>query len=753
MLKPIYILSLLVLHLFFAAQSHAIQARWDWSRSFNGRGSEIVKKVVTDENGNVYAWVMAEKDSVTSGDLVYPALSYRNKYRMILTKYDPNGTVLQQVHLHLPVPDTSTSDYYLDIGDFVVDQEENIYISGRTHYSKVQLNNTIIIDTSLQGSKHFIIKIDKHNTLLWKQLARTSNSIMDDPSLLALDNHNHLYVFANTLASYYSSNIGFANFPITTNSLNSQDVFYLAKLNRRTGSVAWCKNSYYGSHTTLNHLAIDKQNNIYLSYQGNGYDLNGVFEDVNTTSVSSRVLVKLDSNATYIWGNSFSPGPPLNTLQLDKNNNLYICGAFANGADTVKFLGRDYLVNQKRSSGLDASFIVALNPDGSTRWKEVFNYNHVSYPSSALAVDENKNVYATIQFNGRLFVQNDTVISNSNLKNLVTVIKLDSTGHYRGYKTTGYITEAASWGNSLATDGSGNVYIGGRYYTDNNNLSNTAVMLGDSTYYSKGEQEGYILKLQGTPAIAILQIIPAEICNGDSIRVVFQYPDTLFTPSATFQLQLSDANGVFINPRILGTRAFRNGGTDTFYVKPEIVLSAPASFKLKVVGTPYKSLPYEQSLKISPVPPRPAITADGNRLHCTITNVRYQWLLNGSVIPGATQSYYDAGTSGSYSVMVINASGCSNLSAALEFSPSAITDLHLQQLNISPNPVSDRLYIKGLTNGLQSAARIYNLSGQQLMLAPVNTDYSIEVGTLNPGMYFITIEHNGTTFTGKFIKS
>lgn len=752
MLKPVYILFLL-LYILPAATSNAFNARWDWSHPFNGKGDEIVRKVLTDDNGNIYAWTIAGRDSVTSGALVYPQLAYRNPYRMILTKYDPQGMVVQQLHLHLPLPDTVSSDYYLDIGDFVVDKEENIYISGRTLYSKVQLNNTLIIDTALQGYKHFIIKVDKNNVLQWKQIARTSNTLMDEPSLLALDNHNHLYVFANTMASYYSSNIGFPNFPITTNSISTQDVFYLAKLNRRTGAVAWCKNSYYGSHTTLNQLVVDNDNNIYLSYQGNGFDLNGAFQNIYATSVSSRVLVKLDSNASFIWGNCFSPGPALSSLQTDRDNNIYACGAFANGSDTLHILGRDYLVNSRRAENLDASFVVALSPDGTTRWKEVFNYNHVTYPSSALTTDESKNVYFTVQFNGRLFVQSDTVISNPNYKNLLTVLQLDSTGLYKGYQTTGYITQAASWGNSLASDGSGNVYIGGRYFTDNNNLGNTAIILGDSTYYSQGGQDGYIVKLHTAPLIDILQVSSLDICNGDSIRVVFRYQDTMFSPATVFALHLSDANGVFINPHILGTRPYKAGGLDTFYIKPERTLSAPAQFRLKVTAAHHRSLPYKEPLQISPLPAKPSITADGNRLSCSISNVSYQWLLNGTPIPGATQQWYDAVTAGIYRVVVTNTGGCSNSSDDLDFTPSSIADPLSHRLHISPNPVSDRLYLHGNENFSKSTISIYNISGQRLPGIPVNTDQSLDVSTLQPGVYFIEIENKGLKLRGKFIKS
>ncbi|MEZ5173753.1 MAG: T9SS type A sorting domain-containing protein [Bacteroidia bacterium] len=74
--------------------------------------------------------------------------------------------------------------------------------------------------------------------------------------------------------------------------------------------------------------------------------------------------------------------------------------------------------------------------------------------------------------------------------------------------------------------------------------------------------------------------------------------------------------------------------------------------------------------------PSPVATAGGSTTICGSGSVSlsttgaagqaYQWFQNGSTISGATQSSYNATATGSYTVQVTNASGCSGLSNAIQ---------------------------------------------------------------------------------------
>jgi len=75
----------------------------------------------------------------------------------------------------------------------------------------------------------------------------------------------------------------------------------------------------------------------------------------------------------------------------------------------------------------------------------------------------------------------------------------------------------------------------------------------------------------------------------------------------------------------------------------------------------------------------------------------YQWLLNGKVIPGTTDSTYDVKENGDYSVVVANKEGCSDTSDVYPVNNytgiEGISPL-ARQIQVYPNPSKDWIYIK-----------------------------------------------------------
>ncbi|NNF35699.1 MAG: T9SS type A sorting domain-containing protein [Saprospiraceae bacterium] len=73
-------------------------------------------------------------------------------------------------------------------------------------------------------------------------------------------------------------------------------------------------------------------------------------------------------------------------------------------------------------------------------------------------------------------------------------------------------------------------------------------------------------------------------------------------------------------------------------------------------------------------------------------------------------------------------------------------------LRIFPNPVRERLFIKGIPNKIRSI-EIYNVNGQLLMNQTLLTDNSIDLSNLNSGQYLIKIHSsNKESHTFSFIK-
>lgn len=78
----------------------------------------------------------------------------------------------------------------------------------------------------------------------------------------------------------------------------------------------------------------------------------------------------------------------------------------------------------------------------------------------------------------------------------------------------------------------------------------------------------------------------------------------------------------------------------------------------------------------------------------------------------------------------------------------SVATAELPGLRIYPNPVSQTLYVEGLTQ--TATARMYTLTGQRILTQPIR--HSLDVSHLATGAYMLSLSHNGTTTRVKLIK-
>ena len=115
------------------------------------------------------------------------------------------------------------------------------------------------------------------------------------------------------------------------------------------------------------------------------------------------------------------------------------------------------------------------------------------------------------------------------------------------------------------------------------------------------------------------------------------------------------------------------------------------------------------TITINPLPV-PVITASGSVLSTTVSFTTYQWLSGTTPISGATGATYTAITSGSYRVIVTDANGCSDTSAAQNLIPAAVNNLtNDMAVSIVPNPTTGELTILGENI---ASIKVYNSVGQ-----------------------------------------
>jgi hypothetical protein len=257
----------------------------DWTKQLGTTSIDRANSVAIDSNNNVYI------TGRTEGDLGGPNAGSVDAF---LAKYDSAGTLVWTKQLG-----TSSSDFARGVA---IDSNNYVYITGYTF-------------GGLGGPKAgsydaFLAKYDSSTgDRVWTKQLGTSSS--DRAFGVAIDSNNNVYITGhtdggldgNTSAGFYDA--------------------FLAKYDSSTGNRVWTKQLGTTSFDIANSVAIDSNNNVYITGYTDG-DLGG-----NTSAGSNDAfLAKYDSTGTLVW--TIQLGTTANDeafgVAIDSNNNVYITG-------------------------------------------------------------------------------------------------------------------------------------------------------------------------------------------------------------------------------------------------------------------------------------------------------------------------------------------------------------------------------------------------------------------------------------------
>jgi hypothetical protein len=157
---------------------------------------------------------------------------------------------------------------------------------------------------------------------------------------------------------------------------------------------------------------------------------------------------------------------------------------------------------------------------------------------------------------------------------------------------------------------------------------------------------------------------------------------------------------------------------------------------------------------VAPLPVTPTFSINGNTLTCFLTGVDYQWLLNGTEIPGATSASYEIMQSGNYSVQVSNEFGCSAVSGSLYITFTSVYANEENRFHFYPNPVSDLLWVECPYEGT-CIVSLSDLSGRQLWnqkSAEGSGEISVPVSQFLSGTYLLEVRQENFIGHGHILK-
>lgn len=132
-----------------------------------------------------------------------------------------------------------------------------------------------------------------------------------------------------------------------------------------------------------------------------------------------------------------------------------------------------------------------------------------------------------------------------------------------------------------------------------------------------------------------------------------------------------------------------------------------------------------------------------------------QWLLNGTVIEGATQKTYVPLTSGEYSLLV-SRNGCEG-KVSKEFVVTGLNDNELNKFNIYPVPSTDEITISmgGAFNGqAEQYLEIYNSKGEKIFSGNINLKKSVklDISKWSRGVYLLKFSEGDNVNIQRLVK-
>jgi PKD repeat protein len=194
-----------------------------------------------------------------------------------------------------------------------------------------------------------------------------------------------------------------------------------------------------------------------------------------------------------------------------------------------------------------------------------------------------------------------------------------------------------------------------------------------------------------------------------------------------------------------------------------ICYNTPGSYSVTIIATNAlgsDTLTLNNFITVYPFPSPQGIMQSGDTLFANAGAVAYQWYQDGILIPGATEYFYLATSSGNYNVVATDNNGCEVEAVIFDVIAKVQSPATSGQfmIKVYPNPVSEKLIVQCFSSKGNSNLKIsiYNAIGEIVMtsdeIANQNSEINLDVENLAKGIYWIEAGIVEKVFREKFIK-
>lgn len=252
---------------------------------------------------------------------------------------------------------------------------------------------------------NFTFKISPMGNILWTSSFGNNTTRVSNKLKQVIDKKDHIYV---TGMAFQSAIFGL-------DTIKRQNAFlYLVKLDGKTGNILFYKilaESNYTNELDVDVIKVDAANNLYISFQYEGFELSFANSFISNSTVSpANALAKFDESGNLLWiKNTLTPftryfGQTRDLCFDNENKKLYLIQSVGdyNWSSTCKFSDWD-------------SYLQCLDLDGEVLWsKRIISDDLHSLRS--IVLDKNGNINVSGYFRGTMQFDNFKLTSYKPVK-------------------------------------------------------------------------------------------------------------------------------------------------------------------------------------------------------------------------------------------------------------------------------------------------------------------------------------------------
>jgi hypothetical protein len=362
---------------------------------------------------------------------------------------------------------TNTSS--CDVRDMAVDASGNAFIVGAFSQTLDLDPGTGTVNVTASGSDMFMVKLNASGAFVFgKQLDATASSII-------LDASNNVFI----CGVFSAGTVDFDPGPGISNLSTTSSALYVASYTSVGNFISCCQAS--SSSNYFPDLVIDPANNIV------------VFCGDDLLKFNSGGIVSFQKlYAEEIAGGGTPGNEQARILTRDSGGNIYICGTYTGSINFAGDLGF------KSLQGASATYAYFAKYDSTGTCLFVKRLGTTNTVPVAICVDALGQIYITGQFK----TSND--FDPSSATALLTTFssgvaeiffaKYDAMGNYIFAKQLSFGGASGAIPGAIATDGGGNIYIGGLFAgtCDFDPSSGTSYMVANpySLFFAKYNSSG-----------------------------------------------------------------------------------------------------------------------------------------------------------------------------------------------------------------------------------------------------------------------